>query len=107
MAFASTRTAAHVVFTGRGGHLRAVPPSYTAPPTADSVCFRNLTGSVVRVWFPGDFLLGSPLNLDNGETRCIDINPQAAPGAYTYAAQVAGANDFIQGNSPPEIIIDR
>jgi hypothetical protein len=71
------------------------------------VCFRNLTGSGVRVWFPGDFLVGSPLNLENGDTLCVDINPATVAGTYPYAAQVTASGEFIQGNSPPEIIIDR
>jgi hypothetical protein len=107
MAMASTRTPAHVIFNGRPGHYRAVPPSHTAPPTATEVCFRNLTGSVVTVWFPGNFLLGSPHVIENGETRCFQIDSATVAGTYPYAAQVAATGEFVEGNSPPDIIIDR
>lgn len=103
---ADTRTPANVVFTGHTGRYRA--NSHRTRPSDTQVCFRNLTGSPVRVWFPGDFLLGSPLILPDGtQTACLDINPAAAAGFYTYAAQVTTTGEFIQGNSPPDIIIDR
>lgn len=99
------RAPAHVIFIRRGGQYRAVPPAHAAPPTDATVCFRNLTGSPVRVWFPGDFLRGSPTEIAHDATQCFEIN--AAAGAYTYAAQVTATNEFVEGNSPPEIIIDR
>ncbi|HKZ33606.1 MAG TPA: hypothetical protein VJ648_14750 [Vicinamibacteria bacterium] len=106
MAMASTRTPADVVFKGHTGDYRA--NSHKTKPNDTHVCFRNMTGSPVRVWFPGNFLLGSPLTLDDStETRCLEINPEAASGTYTYAAQVTATGEFIKGNSPPEVIIDR
>jgi hypothetical protein len=103
----ATRTPADVVFKGRTGNYRAVPPVHTARPADTQVCFRNLTGSPVRVWFPGDFLVGSPFTMDQGETRCVDISPTAGAGTYSYSAQVSATGEFIEGNSPPEVIIDR
>jgi hypothetical protein len=105
----SRTTPADVIFVRRGSKYRAEPPSHKVHPLSkDFVCFRNLTGYPVWVWFPGDFLIGSPaLIVGADEDRCFNVNPAAAAGSYPYSAYVSGANDFVEGNSPPEIIIDR
>jgi hypothetical protein len=102
----SGRAPADVVFIRRGSTYRAEPPSHKAnPATKTNVTFRNLTGSQVLVWFPGSFLLGSPRPLGDAD-ETFDISPEARAGAFPYAAYVVTANEFVEGNSPPEIIID-
>jgi hypothetical protein len=104
----SRTTAADVIFVQRGSQYRAVPPSHKAHPfTKPGVSFYNLTGHTVWVWFPEDFLLGSPSPIADNAERTFDVNPEAAPGAHAYSAYVVGPNEFVEGNSPPEIIIDR
>ena len=105
----SRTTPADVIFHRSGSKYRADPPSHKAHPnTKPNVCFRNLTGYPVWVWFPGDFLIGSPaLIVGADEDRCFNVNPEAAAGSYAYSAYVVGSNEFVEGNSPPEIIIDK
>jgi hypothetical protein len=104
----SRTTAADVIFVQRGSKYWAVPPSHKAHPfTKPSVSFYNLTGHPVWVWFPEDFLLGSPSLIPDNEERPFELNPKAAPGPHPYAAYVVGPNEFVEGNSPPEIIIDK
>jgi len=103
----SRTTPADVIFHKSGSKYRADPPSHKAHPnTKANVCFRNLTGHPVWIWFPEDFLVGSPARLDDDD-RCFEFNPAAAAGSYPYSAYVVGPNEFVEGNSPPEIIIDR
>ncbi len=104
---ASARGPADVTFIRRGSGYRAEPPSHKAnPATKTNVTFRNLTGSPVLVWFPTDFLLGSPRTVGDTD-ESFDINPEARAGAFPYAAYVVTANQLVEGNSPPEIIIDK
>ncbi len=104
---ATARGPADVIFIRRGSKYRAEPPSHKANvATKANVTFRNLTGSPVTVWFPGNFLQGSPRTVGDAD-ETFDINPETLAGAYPYTAYVVTANEFVEGNSPPEIIIDK
>ena len=101
------RGPADVTFVKQGSKYRAQPPAHKANPlTKNSVTFRNVTGNPVLVWFPGNFLTGSPGELGAADVT-FPINPASPAGSYPYAAYVVGANEFVEGNSPPEIIIDK
>lgn len=96
-----------VSFVPHGSRYRAQPPSHVARPyLKGTVTFRNYTGSAVDVFFPGGFLFGGPSTIGAGreETYTIADNTD---GVYPYAAYVVDAKQFVEGNSSPEIIIDR
>lgn len=101
----STRIPADVVFKGHTGHYKA--NAHKTKPGDTQVCFRNQTGSPVLVWFPDNFLVGSPATIAQGDTVCYPIREGLPGGVYTYAAQVTTTGEFVEGGSPPEIVIDR
>lgn len=104
----SRAIAADVIFVQRGSKYWAVPPRYKAHPfTKPGVSFYNLTGHPVSIWFPEDFLVGSPSLIPDREERTYEVNPTATAGPHPYAAYVAGPDEFVEGNSPPDIIIDK
>ncbi len=103
----SERTPVDVSFVPHKGGYRAEPPSHVAHPFAkNTVTFRNFTGSPVDVFFPGGFLTGGPSRIDvNAEATWTIADVPA--GVYPYAAYVVNAKQFVEGNSAPEIIIDK
>lgn len=99
---------ADIILRRRGSHYRAAPPVYRAhPPTSGSVRIRNITGSPVKVWSPQDALLETPREIADRDEYSFPINPRTDTGSYAYTAYVVDADDFVEGNSPPVIIIDR
>lgn len=103
----SQKTPVDVSFVPHGSRYRAEPPSHVARPYAKgTVTFRNYTRSAVDVFFPGGVLTGGPPTIAAGGEETYTIAELAA-GVYPYAAYVVDAKQFVEGNSSPEIIIDR
>jgi len=103
---------ADVFLIRSGGKFKADPPRQKVHPvTRDQLCIRNLTGSEVVVWFPRRFLVGSPAaevyTLHPDETRCFSVAAETLAGVYPYGAYVVDAREFVEGNTPPDIIIDK
>jgi len=99
---------ADIVFRKTRTDYRAAPPVYTAhPPTKATVLIRNLTGSRVKVWSPQNALLDTPRELDDQDEYPFPINAEKDSGTYAYTAYVVDADEFVEGNSPPVIIIDK
>jgi hypothetical protein len=99
---------ADIVLRKTGPRYRATPPVYTAhPDTKPTVLIRNLTGSPVKVWSPQGALLDTPREIPDTDEYPFPINPETRSGNYAYTAYVVGAEEFVEGNSPPEVIIDR
>jgi len=99
---------ADIVLKKTGPWYRATPPTYTAHPASEpTVLIRNLTGSPVKVWSPQGALLDTPREIPDTEEYPFPINTSIDSGTYVYTAYVVGAEEFVEGNSPPEIIIDR
>jgi hypothetical protein len=84
---------------------------FFAPTPGDVLRICNLTGSEVRLWFPGDFLVGNPAAdvyaLRNTEAKGFTVPERTERGVYSYAAYVVEAKEFVEGNTPPDIIIDK
>jgi hypothetical protein len=103
-------TRADIVFFKRGccGY-RAYPPTFFAHRTTNPVVtILNLTGHLVRVFFPKDVLRPEKsTEIANGELGTFRVNYELDSGSYVYVAYVDGTNQLVEGNSPPEIIIDK
>ena len=101
-------TPADIIFRRAADGYRAVPPVYRAhPPSRDAVLIRNLTGHRVTVWSPQGVLDGTPRSIDPRAEESFQINTAVDVGAFVYAAYVADEEEFVEGNSPPVIIIDK
>lgn len=99
---------ADIVFRKTGPNYRAAPPAYPAhPDTKATVLIRNMTGSRVKVWSPQNALLETPREIDDRDEYPFPINPEIGAGTYAYTAYVVDADEFVEGNSPPVIIIDK
>jgi len=104
--------AADVFLIRRGNVYKADPPRQKVHPASrNQLCVRNLTESDVVVWFPSHFLVGSPeadtYTLRPSETKCFSAGAETTAGVYPYAAYVVTAREFVEGNTPPDIIIDK
>jgi len=103
---------ADVYLIKSGGKYKADPPRPKVHPlTRNQLCIRNFTGSDVYLWFPGRFMVGAaPADvyvLRDGETPCFTVPDTTVAGVYSYAAYVVAAKEFVEGNTPPDIIIDK
>lgn len=86
------------------GNYRARPAYQPATPGED-VRFINLTGGTVVITFPGGLFTQDTLTLADGAKNTVTLRDQLPDGRYAYAAQVGGVD--VQGESSPEIIVDR
>jgi hypothetical protein len=105
-------TAADVFLIRRGNVYKADPPRQRVhPATRNQLCIRNLTGSNVLLWFPENVLVGeSPADVHtllSGGQACFSVASEALGGVYPYAAYVMDDSEFVEGNTPPDIIIDK
>jgi len=90
---------------------RPIPPAEGPPAHPEPAVHPQLHGSDVYLWFPGRFMVGAaPADvyvLRDGETPCFTVPDTTVAGVYSYAAYVVAAKEFVEGNTPPDIIIDK
>jgi len=99
---------ADIFFRKTGAQYRATPPVFNVHlASKPNVLIRNLTGDEVIVWAPQDVLLGTPHSLASGTEYSFAVNDKLDAGTYVYTAWVVGTDQFVEGNSPPAIIIDK
>jgi len=99
----AARIAANVIFNRSPGHYRPFPRQH-GPAHGTQVCFRNMTGSVVTVWFPGNFLLARPGGRERRDALFRD-QPGGSAGTYPYAARSPRRASSWRV-TPADIIID-
>jgi hypothetical protein len=91
--------------------LKIAPDNYRARPAyqpaapGEDVRFVNLTGGTVVITFPAGLFTQDTLTLAQGTKNTLTVRDQLPDGRYVYAAQVGGVD--VQGESSPEIIVDR
>jgi len=99
---------ADIVFRKTGNRYRAIPPAPIVNRLSQrELLVRNLTGLPVTVWAPQGVLLGTPLDVPSKGEQIFAVNPDLEPGTYVYTAYVKDTDQFVEGNSPPAIIIDK
>jgi plastocyanin len=80
-------------------------PAFTAVAPGNRVRFVNLTGGSVVLTFSGDVFDKTTLTLTSGGKDTVTVQDRP-DGRYAYTGLVNG-NSPVQGESSPEIIVDR
>jgi hypothetical protein len=89
------------------GNAYKARPAYIVAEPSDKIRFLNFTDASIVLSFPnGPFTSGSTLVAGGGWDATVPST--AAAGRYVYEGSVSGgANNPLEGESSPEIIIDR
>ena len=93
-----------VVVLNQGTSFRARPPYAVVKPD-DQVKFSNYSGQVVSLTFPSGLFAGKDqLTLSTGSKDTLTVQ-DVGDGRYPYNGVVNGMP--VEGESSPEIIVDR
>jgi hypothetical protein len=83
-------------------------PAYVVAEPSDKVRFLNFTDATIELTFPDGLFDSGGHTLAAGGGWEATVPSDAAAGHFVYAGTVSGAvNSQLQGESSPEIIIDR
>jgi hypothetical protein len=99
--------ATHKVVLLKIEDLYKARPAYVVAEPSDKIRFLNLTDATVELTFPGGpFASGHTLLAGGGWEATVPS--EAVAGHFKYVGNVTGvASAQLQGESSPEIIIDR
>ena len=99
--------ATHKIVLLKFADLYKARPAYIVAEPSDKIRFLNFTDATIELTFPnGPFDTGHTLLAGGGWEATVPSG--AAAGHFQYAGAVTGAvNSELQGESSPEIIIDR
>lgn len=85
-----------------------VRPAYVAAPSGGSLHIKNLTGNPIQVFQPGPWFVnnGSSTTIQSGDLVTIPLASVSEIVRQPYAVFVSGPDQFAEGESHPEVILE-
>ena len=80
-------------------------PAYVVAEPGDKIRFLNFTGATVNLSFPDDLFSSKTIVANGGWDATVPADALAGP--HVYRGDVGGGSNNLDGESSPEIIIDR
>jgi hypothetical protein len=85
-----------------------VRPAYVGAPSSGNLNIKNLTGFPIQVFQPGPWFVnnGSSAAIANGGLVAVPLANVVTIQRQPYVVYVDGPNQFAEGESYPEVIIE-